>query len=141
MRKFLIIYLLTNVFITGVNGALAYSTSSGDSQGLSQFSDPNKITGGVADSVNQLIQNVFKGFSGGKGVNIDTNIPISPLKESSGDFNTLKLKNIVNTDNFSGQDAVGAIKAIIVLLINLFFVVIDIVIAVLKGLLEALEQV
>ena len=134
----IITIIFVSIFITNI--FFARNTSSYSARPAQLELNPNQTTNEISNSLDKLIQNVFQGFSGGKNINIDTNIPLSPTKEVSSDFSGLKLNDIFNAKNLSSQDIVGAIRAILVLLINLFFVVINIVIEILKGLLGALNN-
>lgn len=127
MKKFSAIavslFFMINIFFSG--SAFSYSTQ--------LESSPVKTTDGISNSINKLFQNVFQGFNGAKNININTSIPVSPVKNVSFD-------DIFNTKSFSGDDIIGAIKAVIILAINLFLIVINIVVEVFKGLLGVLNS-
>lgn len=117
------LFFMINIFFSG--SAFSYSA---------QFeSNLVKTTDGISNSINKLIQNVFQGFNGGKNININTNTPMSPGKNISFD-------SIFNTKSFSSNDIIGALKAVLILAINLFLIIINIVVEVLKGLLGVLNS-
>lgn len=118
-----LLFFMINIFFSG--SAFSYSA---------QFeSNPVKTTDGISNSINKLIQNVFQGFNGGKNININTNTPMSPGKNISFD-------SIFNTKSFSSNDIIGALKAVLILAINLFLIIINIVVEVLRGLLGVLNS-
>lgn len=130
MKKFtaiaVLLFFMINIFFSG--SAFSYSAQ--------LESNPVKTTDGISNSINKLIQNIFQGFNGAKNININTNIPILPISP----VKNVSFDSIFNTKSFSSNDIIGAVKAIFILLINLFFVVINIVVEVLKGLLGALNS-
>lgn len=73
-------------------------------------------------------------------INIDTNIPISPkVNESQQSLPDINLRQFLTPKDISSDDLGGAIKAIAVLIINIFLVVISIVAQILKLILEFLR--
>lgn len=77
-----------------------------------------------------------------KGININTNIPISPLKELSRDtvaIPNIDLKQFLTPKDISPDDLGGAAKAVITLVIEIFLAVISITSQVLKLILEFLR--
>lgn len=121
----IILFLIINIF--ALKNISAYSTQLTPS--------PNPIVNGISDSLSKLIQNVFRGLSANKSINIGTSIPLSPVSETLGS----KLSELFNVKSISGWDLWGAIKAVLALSINLFFVVINVVLEVLKGLLGGIK--
>lgn len=117
------LFFMINIFFSG--SAFSYSTQ--------LESNPVKTTDEISNSINKLFQNVFQGFNGAKNININTNIPISPVKNISFD-------SIFNTKSFSSNDIIGALRAVLILAINLFLIIINIVVEVLKGLLGVLNS-
>lgn len=75
-----------------------------------------------------------------KGVNIDTNIPISPKVNESQGPSGINLRQFLTPKDISSDDLGGAIKAIFTLIINIFLVVISITAQMLKLLLEFVTQ-
>lgn len=81
----------------------------------------------LIDPLNILKSDLFKNSLPGFGnFNIGTTIP---------SFNL----NLLNTNNLSSTDLTSALKAVLVLAINLFLIVIQTVVAILKALLPFLQ--
>ena len=77
-----------------------------------------------------------------KNLNIDTNIPLSPLKGPSQglpDSNDINLKQFLTPKDVSSDDLKSAVKAIVTLVIEIFLVVISITAQILKLILEFLR--
>lgn len=77
-----------------------------------------------------------------RSININTNIPITSLKESSRDMvaiPNIDLKQFLTPKNISSGDLGEAAKAVITLVIEIFLVVISITSQVLKLILEFLR--
>lgn len=74
-----------------------------------------------------------------KGVNIDTNIPISP-KVNESEPPKINLKQFLTPKDISSDDLGGAIKAVFILIVNIFLVVISITSQILKLILEFVTQ-
>ncbi|MDO8669069.1 MAG: hypothetical protein Q7K65_02120 [Candidatus Buchananbacteria bacterium] len=113
----LITSLITVIWMVALipNRSLAYST---DSTPLPMPS--------IIDSVEILKNNLLK-----------NTIP------SVGNFSigtTIPSLNLLNTQNLSGNDLVGVLKAVAVLAINLFLIVIQTVAGILKALLSFLSK-
>lgn len=73
-------------------------------------------------------------------VNIDTNIPLSPkVNESQQTFPDINLKQFLTPKNISSNDLGGAIKAMAMLIIKIFLVVISITSQMLRLILELLS--
>lgn len=117
------LFFMINIFFSG--SVFSYSTQ--------LESNPEKVTNEISNSINKLMQDMFRGLNGGKNININTGIPMSPIKEVSFD-------DIINTKSLSGGDILEAIKAVLILAINLFLLVINIVAEVLRGLLGVLNS-
>lgn len=78
-------------------------------------------------------------FDPGK-INIDTNIPISPkINESQQFLSDVNLRQFLTPKDISSDDFVGAIKAVIALVIEIFLVVISITSQVLTTILRFLK--
>ncbi len=122
---FSILFLIINIF--ALKNISAYSTQLTPS--------PNPIVNGISDSLSKLIQNVFHGLSADKSINVGTSTPLSPANWTLGS----KLSELFSVKSISGWDIWGAIKAVLMLSINLFFIVINVVLEVLKGLLGGIK--
>lgn len=118
-------FLILNIF--SLKNISAYSTQLTPS--------PNPVVNGISDSLSKLIQNTFRDLSADRSINIGTSIPISPVNETLGS----KLSELFSVKSISGWDLWGAIKAVLMLSINLFFIVINVVLEVLKGLLGGIK--
>lgn len=127
MKKFLTIIGI--LFFTA--NILFFKTSFAYSAQLE--SNPEQVTSEISNSINKLMQDMFRGLSDGKNININTSIPMSPIKEVSFD-------DIINVKSLSGDDILEAIKEVLILAINLFLMVINIVAEVLRGLLGVLNS-
>ncbi len=111
MRYILISIVVLVLVVCGVFGRVqAYSLSQPQSRDLT-------------NGVNNVVNGVLKGFAPGGAKN--TAIPEAPASNSSG---------------FSTNDLITPFKAIITLVINLFFVVIQVVIDILKALLSTVSN-
>ena len=74
-----------------------------------------------------------------RGLNIDTNIPISPKFNESQGFPGINLKQFLTPKDVSSDDLAGAVRAILTLVIEIFLVVISITSQILKLILEFLR--
>lgn len=117
MKYLVYITLLGTLFLGGFNTALGYAVDQSNTQNIS-------------DNTNRLINGVLKGFAPGGA------------KEIVNQGNLVEAPQVPSTasGSFSNTDILDAIKAIVTLTINLFFVVIEVVVQILQALLSVISN-
>lgn len=127
------------VFGNNINFSNAYETSSSRSSefkiDLNPMSSINKLDD-ITLPVNDLINDALKGLRFNQNLNIDTGIPVSPIKNSSMNIDFTKF---FGSSTVSSNDLTSFLKEAVVTGINLSILVISITSQVLKGLLDAIK--
>ena len=91
---------------------------------------------GAGDTLERFKFNLPLNFN---KINIDTNIPISPKFNESQDLPDINLRQFLTPRDISSDDFVGAVKAVVTLVIEIFLLVISITSQILKLILGFLR--
>lgn len=141
-KKKIFLYVFSFLIFAGLNFAKAEELDLNLQPSLNL--KPLEIFGNAGiKSIN--IQDIFKNFKlnlpfNFNSVNIDTNIPLSPkVNESQQTFPDINLKQFLMPKNISSNDLGEAIKAMAMLIIKIFLVVISITSQMLRLVLEFLR--
>ena len=94
--------------------------------------DPNKTILEMTGSVNQVINGLFRGLGTATSLEV-----VSPTTSTSSEPSGFGLE-FFDLSGLSTNDVGGGIKAVTILFINIFLIVINIVAQILKGILGAI---
>jgi len=94
--------------------------------------DPNKTILEATGSVNQVIYGLFKGLGTATSLEV-----VSPATSTSSEPSGFGLR-FFDLSGLSTNDLGSALKAVVILFINIFLIVINIVAQILKGILSAI---